>query len=374
VTAGLERLFRHFDWDGANLAELYFDSPAGKTEPDSFTPLSAYVRSDFKNKSGIDPKDLFRKESPNFWSKNAAAWQSFVEYRVQLEKDLNERVIQMLYGFRKSFSPDLDIVVTYVDNIYDTTMREAVGADVVLMFQMLDRYDFTLVMEDPGSVWHLGPRRYAELGQTYSKMTRHSGRLGIDINIVDRYAKTYPTQKQTGIEFLELFFHAGAHFPTVMVYSEQTMLPQDTPLVACALAAGTRGEIVDQGIRIHSRIPVAYRSGVKQTEFLVDGNHWPCIDGGDVQLPAGSHVISAADLSAIKPPRLLRLNGNLLAARYATGRSIEFSYTTRHRTIALFDIAPISLQIDNGIAAKAETPWVPLPKGNHKALVTFQVP
>lgn len=371
VAGGLEQLFRRFDWDGANLAELYFDSPAGKTIPENFTPLSAFVRNDFKKKAGIDPKDFFKKESPNFWSKNAAAWQAFVDYRVELERDLNERFIQMLYGFRKSFSPDLDIVVTYVDNIYDTTMREAVGADVRMMFELLDRYDFTLVMEDPGSVWHLGPRRYAELGQTYSKMTRHSGRLGIDINIVERYTESYPTQKQTGIEFLELFFHASAHFPTVMVYSEQTMLPQDTPLVACALAANTRGEIVDQGVRISSRIPVTYRSGLKQTDLQVDGNSWPCIDNGDVVLPAGSHVISTGDPVGSKQPHLLHINGDLLAARYAETRTIEFSYNARHRTMAIFDGAPKSLRIDNGPTATTQTPWAMLPRGTHKVLAAF---
>jgi hypothetical protein len=371
VAAGLEKLLRRFDWDGVNLSELYFDSPTGKTNPASFTPLNPFVRSEFKQRSGIDPVDFFKKHSSFYWKRNATAWKSFVEYRVALERDLNERFIQLLSGFRSSFSPNLDIVVTYVDNIYDSGMREAVGADVGMMFGLLDRYDFTLVLEDPGTVWHLGPHRYAELAQTYAQMTRHAGQLGIDINIIERDVQTYPTQKQTGTEFLELFSQAGRHFRTVMAYSEKTMLPQDADLVSCALASGAHGKVARHGIQVNATVPIVYQSGLKQAAFEVDGIPWPCSDGGDVRLPPGSHSISISRDRGLHRSHLVKLNGDLAGARYVDGKTIEFSYSTKRRAIAIFDRTPQSLQVDKDAPVITATAWIMLPRGSHKVRAGF---
>jgi hypothetical protein len=371
ISEGLERLFRRFDWDGANLSELYFDSPAGKAEPGSFTPLNRIVRSEFKRRSGIDPLNFFMKGSPYYWKRNVSEWKKFVDYRVELERDLNERFLQLLSGFRNSFAPDLDIVVTYIDNIYDPSMREAVGADVNGMLKLLERYKFTLVMEDPGSVWHLGPRRYEELAQTYSRLTPNAGQLGIDINIIDRDQRAYPTQKQTGTEFLELFYHAGHHFQTVMAYSEQTILPQDARLVSFAITPEIRAQIVGSEIRMHAPIGVNYCSGFEQADFYVDGSLWPCVDGGEVLLPSGSHSISIGSNAGMKRPRLIKLNGNLSGARYASDRAIEFSYNAHCRAISVFDHALKSLQIDDREFSRMGSCWAILPRGAHKVRAAF---
>jgi hypothetical protein len=372
IADGLEQLFRRFEWDGVNLSELYFDCPTGPSSPDNFTPFNSYARSGFKQLAGIDPFDFFKKGSPHYWEKNPSDWKKFVDYRVNLERDLNEKFIKLLSGFRSAFRPDLDIVVTYVDNIYDPSMREAVGADVSVMFGLLDRYDFTLVLEDPGTVWHLGPRRYAELAQTYSNMTRHAGKLGIDINIIDRDVTAYPTQKQTGSEFLELFYHAGRNFQTVMVYGEQTMLEQDAPLVACALAPNIRAEIVDNQIRMNAPTPFVYRSGLEKANFEVDGIPWPCVDGGGgVSLPAGSHVLSMGKAGEKRLPRLVKLNGNMESARYIDDRTIEFGYSSHQRTISIFNNKPSTLQVDDGVATEASNSWILLPRGSHKVRATF---
>jgi hypothetical protein len=371
IAKGLERLFRHFDWDGVDLSELYFDSPSGPSSPDSFTPFNSYARSGFKRLTGIEPFDFFKKESPHYWKKNPADWKKFVEYRVNLEKDLNEKFIKLFSGFRASFKPDLDIVVTYVDNIYDPSMREAVGADVGVMFDLLDKYEFTLILEDPGTVWHLGPRRYAELAQTYSKMTRHAGKLGIDINIVDRDVTAYPTQKQTGSEFLELFYHAAKHFQTVMVYGEQTMLPQDAELISCALAPKVHTEMVDNGIRMNAPMPFVYRSGLDFGNIHVDGQPWPFMDGSGVSLPAGSHVLSRGKSDGILRPRLVKLNGALEGARYVDDRTIEFTYHSLGRALSIFSEKLQTLQLDDGTVTDASDPLVLLPHGSHKVRAVF---
>jgi hypothetical protein len=236
---------------------------------------------------------------------------------------------------------------------------------------LLERYEFTLVMEDPGSVWHLGPRRYAELAKTYSRLTPLAGKLGIDINIIDRDQIVYPTKKQTGTEFLQLFYYAGHHFQTVMAYSEQTILPQDARLVSFATAPEIRAQVVGSELRMHAPTPVNYCSGFEQADFYVDGGLWPCVENGEVLLPSGSHSVSIENNAGTKRPRLIRLNGNLNAARYASDRVIEFSYNALSHAISIFDRVPKSLQLDDGASVKMESCWARLPRGTHKVRATF---
>ncbi len=59
VAAGTERLFERFDWDGINLAELYFESLEGIANPARFTPMNDVVRREFAAAHGFDPKSLF---------------------------------------------------------------------------------------------------------------------------------------------------------------------------------------------------------------------------------------------------------------------------------------------------------------------------
>jgi hypothetical protein len=202
-------------------------------------------------------------------------------------------------------------------------------------------------------------------------MTSHAGRLGIDINIVDRDVKTYPTEKQTGTEFLELFSHAGRHFKTVMVYSEKSMYPQDANLVSYALASNAHGDADGYGIRTNAPISIVYRSGLKQADFAVDGISWPCVNDGDVILPAGSHSTAAGPKKGAPRPHLIKLNGDLVSARYGEGQTIEFSYNADRRAVVIFDFAPKSLQVDSEAAANIQTTWAMIPRGSHKVRAVF---
>jgi hypothetical protein len=369
IEESIEQLLRRFEWDGVNLAEIYFDGTSGAEDPADFTPMNSFVRSEFQRQYGIDPLDYFRPESALYWKRAPSEWKKFVEYRIKLETSLNERFLQVCSQFRHSIRPSLDVTVTYVDNIYDPSMREAVGADVTEMFKLMDKYNFTLVLEDPWTVWHLGPRRYAQLAGTYAKLTGHVPRLGIDINIVDR-EKAFPTQKQTGSEFLQLFNFAGANFNTVMAYSEQTLLGQDAELVASALVNGARGKLVKSGVQIETPNPVVYRSGFKQAGFRVDGAPWPYSDGGDVGLPAGSHFISADSEFALCP-KLVRLNGDILHAEYTAKNIINFTYRAGRQAIAVFSRVPKSVMIDGKPLVASTSDWVMMPAGSHQVQASF---
>jgi len=371
VLEGMRRQMRRFDWDGANSAEIYFDSPNGPSSPELFTPLNSLVRSDVKERIGIDPLEFFRAGSPHSWKKDRQGWEAFVEYRVVLERDLNERVLRELGAMKNASGEPLGLAVTYVDDLYDAKMREAVGADVRGMMPLLDRYDFTLILEDPGTVWHLGPRRYAELAAGYSKLTSRVDRLGIDINIVDRERAAYPTAKQTGLELMQLFYNAGMNFETVMVYSEQTIYDWDLDLVANAMAGGASATMVGGELAVASKRPVTLRTGADSAEFHVDGKLWPCVAGGDVLLPAGDHGVAAFAARKRPLPRLINLNGDLQGAAYDGTSAFEFRYRSRHRGAAVFNQIPRTLLIDGAGNRGSLAEWILLPGGTHRVHVSF---
>ena len=84
VEGEIATLLRRFDWDGVNVAELYFESLEGAANPARFTPMNANVRSDFKALAGFDPKELFSPDSPLYDAKNPNALRKFLDFRAAL--------------------------------------------------------------------------------------------------------------------------------------------------------------------------------------------------------------------------------------------------------------------------------------------------
>ena len=52
VSQGVKTLVERFDWDGVNLAELYFESLEGAANPARFTPMNDDVRKMFRKRRG----------------------------------------------------------------------------------------------------------------------------------------------------------------------------------------------------------------------------------------------------------------------------------------------------------------------------------
>ena len=114
--------------------------------------------------------------------------------------------------------PGLDLVLTYVDDRFDTTMRDAIGADSARALKLLDRYPATFIIEDPFTVWDLGPQRYTEIARRYRPLTSHWDRVGVDINVVERDQDVHPTRMQAGSELLQLIRASSESFTQVMFY------------------------------------------------------------------------------------------------------------------------------------------------------------
>ena len=355
VSAGVQQLTARFDWDGVNLAELYFESLEGMANASRFTPMNDDVRALFRQEGGFDPIELFSTR------KDAAARASFLEFRASLASKMQEEWIGELETARRP-KPHLDLVLTHVDDRFDPGMRDAIGADAARVLPLLDSHTFTFLIEDPATVWNLGPQRYPAIAERYRPLTPHREKLAIDLNIVDRYQNVYPTRQQTGTELFQLVHQAAASFERVALYFENSLLPPDLNLLPSAAAAVTRVEKVGPKTVVDSVLGV----GVPWIgPAIVDGAPWPVADGETVWLPAGAHSVEPA--AGAPGPHLLRLTADLESARAVNPTTIEFSYQSSARAIAILDRAPLALQVDGSSEPlqPAGPKTIFLPRGQH---------
>ena len=350
---GLRQLVDRFDWDGVNLAELYFESLEGHENPARFTPMNNDVRAEFQAAAGMDPLDLFK---PNA---SAPAMARFLEFRADVARRQQDEWIAQIESIRKTKSW-LDLTLTHVDDRFDTTMREKIGADTSKTLPLLTQHDFTFLIEDPATIWHLGPQRYPQIAARYEAVTPRAEKLAIDINIVERYQDVYPTKQQTGSELFALLHLASAAFPRVAVYFESSILAPDLPLLPSATAAVQRAERTGDKLIVESH---AGLGAVWNGPALVDGRPWPVASDTVIWLAPGSHAIQPA---VVKPLlRLVDLNAELHSATAVAG-GIEFAYRSSARALAYFETLPASIQID-GTEAHPVTAGnvVMLPRGQH---------
>jgi hypothetical protein len=356
VAGGVKDLGSRFDWDGFNMAELYFESLQGIDNPSRFTPMNDDVRREFRKVGGFDPLELFSTR------RDAASRRRFLDYRAELAGRIERDWLSELEAMRRS-KPDLDVVLTHVDDRLDPMMRDAIGVDATAVLPALNTRSLTLLIEDPATLWDLGAQRYGAIADRYGALTAQRDRLAIDINVADRYQDVYPTKQQTGTELFELIHGASASFARVALYFENSLLPPDFGLIPAAAAVGKVDGLGGKTV-VESALPVGLRW---KGPAAVDGEPWPGTDGRTVWLPAGRHSVEpGGDVSG---PRLLRLNGELQSAKWAGTTVLEFSYRGTGRAIAVLDRAAKRLEID-GVQQPGGSKTLMLPRGQHFVSVT----
>ncbi len=269
VAMGVGQLVDRFDWDGVNLAELYFESLEGIDNPARFTPMNDDVRRLFRERGGFDPLELFgsRTDSPSR--------RLFLDFRRSLVQKMQLEWIEELEKVRQR-KPDLDLVLTHVDDQFDTRMHDAIGADTAEVLPLTEKHRFTFLVEDPATVWDLGPERYAAIAERYRALTSRESQLGIDINVVDRYQDVYPTKQQTGTELFQLVHAAAASFARVAIYFEASLLPADLPLLPAAASNVRSMEKSGAGIRVDTAtaVGVAWHGAATVDGQRVAGMGW----------------------------------------------------------------------------------------------------
>jgi hypothetical protein len=364
VSEGLSDLASRFDWDGMNLAELYFESLEGYDNPARLTPMNDDVRAEFRKTGGFDPHDLFDPTSPRNLSTNTAGLKQFLDFRADLAARQQAEWIAQAEHLRKA-KPYLDLTLTHVDDRFDPSMRDKIGADVSRTLPLLASHDFTFLIEDPATVWNLGSQRYAQIAARYKPLTKQQDKLAIDINVVERYQDVYPTKQQTGVELFQLVHQAALNFTRVALYFENSILPADWGLLGASAAPIERVEQTGSKLTIQSR----RATGVNwQGPVMVDGKLWPVTDGSTVWLPAGTHSVEPSP--DLPPLRITALNAELKSAA-ATATSVEFAYRSSARALASLDQIPAHVSIDGvEIQPHFEGQVLLLPRGQHLVTLT----
>jgi hypothetical protein len=369
VSLGVQQLVDRFDWDGVNLAELYFESLEGAANPARFTPMNQNVRDEFQGLYKFDPIELFKSPKPD-----EKRLRTFLDYRADLARRQQEKWIGQIESIRVS-KPDLDFVLTHVDDRFDTRMHDLIGADAARVLPLLEKHDFTFLIEDPATIWNLGPQRYPQIAARYVPLTAHTNRLAIDINIVERYQDVYPTKQQTGVELFELVHVAAQAFSRVALYFENSILTPDLPLLASAAAN------VDKAEQSGSKLVVDSHSGVGvlwQGPALVNGHLWPVRSDTMLWLPPGSSVIEPAPAGSVTKDDALRMvdfNGDLKSAGMVAD-GLRFSYASAARALALLNARPHKLEIDGApsdpkLNASGAGFVLTLPRGQHVVQLTL---
>ena len=364
ISSGAADLMDRFDWDGVNLAELYFESLEGDANPARFTPMNDDVRAEFQKQSGFDPHDLFDAASPRAAAKNPEGLKKFLELRAELARREQTEWIGTIDEIRKK-KPYLDLALTHVDDRFDTSMRDKIGADASRVLPLLKEHDFTFLIEDPATIWNMGPQRYPQIAARYQPLTDRQDKLAIDINIVERYQDVYPTKLQTGTELFQELHLASQAFPRVALYFENSIAPADLSLLSASAATVERAE--QSGAKLI--VSTKRASGVSWNgPAMVDGRLWPIANSTTIWLPRGTHTLEAALLN---PALHIRdFNGEIRTAS-ATTKQIEFSYQSSARAFAVLDKKPSKMQLDG---AEAPLEWsgnvLILPRGQHLVTLT----
>ncbi len=369
VAKEIGQLLREFDWDGVNVAELYFESLEGASNPARFTPMNDDVREQFKRADGFDPKLLFDPESPYSAAKNPAALRKFLDYRAELASRMQADWLDVIDSLR-SAKPYLDVVLTHIDDRFEPGIRDALGADIARSLPLIQARRSTLLVEDPATLWNLGAERYSKLAQKYKELTPDRRQIAIDINVVERYQDVYPTKKQTGVELLELVHQAAVSFARVALYFENSLEKQDLSLLPAAATTTTAVKTGVDEIEVQaSEATLVSWQGPAE----IDGKLWPIQNADSVLAPAGKHRLSPAIERS--PVAITDFNGEIRSALTSPNR-VDLSYTSRSRALAILGSPVASIEVDGApfwkVSGGENITSILLPAGQH--VVTFNGP
>lgn len=334
VESEVDKLLGRFDWDGVNVAELYFESLEGASNPARFTPMNQDIRTEFAKQAGFDPQTLFNGAKPE-----AQKLRTFLDYRANLASRMQSDWLGVLQKQRAK-KPYLDIVLTHIDDRFEPGIRDALGADVARSLPLMKAARSTLLVEDPATLWGLGPERYAKLAAKYAELNPDPRELAVDINVVSRYQDVYPTKKQTGTELFQLVHQAATSFARVALYFESSIEKQDLDLLS---AAATSAQAVRKDGNTLEVVAAEATAVMWRGPVEVDGKAWPIQSEDAVLTPAGKHQLRpGAQKPAITVPDF---NGEIRSAVSSAG-AVDISYVGRSRAIAVLPEGVRSVEVD----------------------------
>lgn len=343
-----------YDWDGVNLAELYFEAGKGFDEPLLWSPMHPSAQKDFKQLHGFDLPSIFNPQSKHYWKANVRTREAVIQYRVD---KLNDVYNQLLGSFARiaSLRPGFQIVVTAMDSYGSPELREQIAVDMQQILRLQKQYGFLLQVEDPEHLWSSDPLRYREIGRTYRELIGDDGKLLLDLNILSfrkpDQVTPFPTMIPTGTEAFLLVNAASAGAPRATIYAESSVNPQDMMYLSYAAATAVGYRKVGENYVVISPVSFTLKLPADVQEISLDGMHLTPTRDNLFIIPAGTHTIvlspdAAHELSGHQiEPRIMSFSGNLLSASYGM-RSIQFEYEADGRTLVTINREPVSVKID----------------------------
>ncbi|HXI91871.1 MAG TPA: hypothetical protein VNO24_17795, partial [Blastocatellia bacterium] len=351
------------DWDGVNIAEMGFDSN-GLEDPNAYVPMNDDVRAQFRAEAGFDPRQLFNQTSAYHWQANSSALARWSKFRSDLVRNWLVAALDRVSDIRTH--KQLDVICTVLDSLHNPHVTEKTGTDTKDVIALMERYDFTLQIEDPADRWGNTPTRYREFGETYKKLVSPS-RLMFDINVVrDRLRGIGPTDLMSGTELaLATASAARAGNGRVGIYSEASLRPEDRALVSMVLGSAARVNTLASEQRETHRLATnrTVRYGLPSAEWskepngrsdvalVLDGAVWQCGSNGEVIVPAGEHSVGGvARQGSFTDPLAFKVVVKDITAEVAqverTSLGVAIDYSSPTRSWVTVSRQPRAVQID----------------------------
>ncbi len=288
-------LLQSYDWDGVNLAELYFEAGRGLEDPDQFTPMHPSAREAVRRKYGFDLAAIFDHASPWYWRTNAEVRHAVTEFRVARLHDVYERLLGMFGDIEKA-RPGFQVMVTAMDSYGSPELRDYIGVDMGSILSLQKTYGFSLSVEDPERLWSTNPLRYVKIGRSYAEMVGDSSKVMLDLNILNLQERSdkvtpFPTLMQTGTECFHLVRAAAEGAPRMVIYSESSINPQDLIFLPYALAEAVEYQADQAGYLVHSPYSFTVRLPAEFQEVHIDGVPLSPARENSFVVPAGEHQL-----------------------------------------------------------------------------------
>jgi uncharacterized protein YdaL len=380
-----DSLLRGYDWDGVDIAELYFESDHGPDNPNQFTPMHPSARRLFAAQYVFDPALLFDASSTHYWKSNTSDWQKFEDFRTREITYFHQRFLAMASAVR-SGRPGFDIIITALDNITSPELRRDIGTDIRQIIELQKQYEFTLQVEDPQKLWSTDPRRYAAIGRRYRDLLSSPSNLMLDLNILSfrkpNAVIKFPTLIQTGIESYLLVNSAASISTRFTIYAESTVNPQDIKFFPYAMASQAHVQRRSNGWAVDTPFPLALELPGEIKQVFLDGKPSPALPEGKFSIPSGKHEIEVPEHtvnpfpSGLAETRVLSITGDLKGEN-PIDRGVEFSYSSNMRCATTLNREPYVVFLDGEqYAARAlrgsDCYGLILPPGDHKVLIISQ--
>jgi len=378
-------LLTKYDFDGVNIAELYFESDKGFEHPEKFMPMHSTAQAEFKELYKFNLPDIFKESSPYYWMKNQNARKAVTLYRVNKIKQLHEQLLSSIYKTMAK-KPGFDVILTFMDSYQSPEITENVGINSDVMVALQKKFGLKLQVEDPENRWNDSPDRYKSLGERYTSQIHDRNKVLIDLNIMQfRQTNTiipFPTLTQTGIESYQLINSSSQGAPRYTIYCEGSVNPQDMPWFMYASATDVKMDETADGYNVECPTSFILRLPNEQKIITLDGKQLIGHRDNAFYIPSGKHTIGINDaglpgFSTVEiQPEMLSCSANVTDLTYDM-RKITFTYESDMITIASFSQAPVKIVID-GVEQKNidvmrgnDCYSVKLPYGKHKVVMTI---